>query len=62
MDQHDKKKIAVNYKAWTIKNHTNIAIYILVEIKLKGKNWVIKQKAADKLGNMIKSYKNMKKL
>lgn len=41
--QHDEKKIAVNYKVWTIRNYTNKAVYILVEIGLKKKDWVMKK-------------------
>lgn len=60
MDQRDKKGIAVNYKAWTTRNHTDVAAGMLIETRLEGKNRVTKKKAADKLEDMIKSYKDMK--
>lgn len=60
MGQRDEKGIAVNYKAWTTGNHTDVAARMLVETGLEGKDRVTKKKAADKLGDMIKSYKDMR--
>ena len=60
MGQRDEKGIAVNYEAWTTGNYTDIAARMLVETRLEGKNRVTKKKAADKLGDMIKSYKYMR--
>ena len=44
MGQRDKKGIAVNYKAWTTRNHTNVTAGMLVETRLEGKNRVTKKK------------------
>lgn len=35
---------------------------MLLKTRLKRKNWVIKKKAVNKLGDMIKFYKNMRKI
>lgn len=56
----DERGKAVNYEAWTTGNHTYAAARMLVETGLGGKDRVTKKKAADKLGDMIKSYKNMR--
>lgn len=52
--------MAVNYEAWTSGNHTDVAGRMLVETGLKGKDQVTKKKALNKLGDMIKSYKDMR--
>lgn len=57
--QYNEKKIVINYKAWNIGNYTNIAACILIKTGLEGKNY-IKKKTANKLEDIIKSYKNIK--
>lgn len=61
IDQLDEKKIAVNYKTWTIENDTNIAACILIKTRLERKDWVIRKKVVDKLRDIIKYYKNIRK-
>ncbi len=58
--KRNEKSIAVNYEAWTTGNHTEEAGRLLQEISLEGKKDVVKKKAADKLVNIVKSYKNMR--
>lgn len=59
MGKHYKKDISVNYKACTTGNHTKKADQLLQKTGLEGKNGVTKKKIADKLANMMKSYKNI---
>ena len=61
MSQRDKKRIAINYKAQITRNYANIAARMFIKTRLEEKNRVIKKKAADKLGDIIKFYKNMRK-
>ena len=58
--KRNEKGVAVNYKAWTTGNHTEEAGQLLQETGLERKKSVIKKKAADKLEDMVKSYKNMR--
>ena len=58
--KRNEKGVAVNYEAWTTGNHTEEAGRLLQETGLEGKEGVTKKKAADKLADMVKSYKNMR--
>lgn len=58
----NEKGVAVNYEAWTTGNHTEEAGRLLQETGLDGKEGVTKKKAADKLADMVKSYKNIREL
>ena len=58
----NEKGVAVNYEAWTTGNHTEEAGRLLQETELDGKEGVTKIKAADKLADMVKSYKNMREI
>ncbi len=54
----DKKGVAINYHAWTTENHLEQADRMLIHTELHLKPRVTKKKAADKLVDMIKLYKD----
>ncbi|MCJ1347617.1 hypothetical protein MMC31_005845 [Peltigera leucophlebia] len=58
--KRNEKGVAVNYGAWTTGYHGEEAGRLLQETGLEGKEGVTKKKAADKLADMVKSYKNMR--
>ena len=58
--KRNEKGVAVNYEAWTTGNHTEEAGRLLQETGLEGNEGITEKKAADKLADMVKSYKNMR--
>ena len=60
--KRNEKGVAVNYEVWTTGNHTEEASRLLQETGLEGKEGNTKKKAADKLVDMVKSYKNMREI
>lgn len=60
ISKRNKKGIAVNYKAQITGNYTKKTGRLLQEIRPKRKKDIKKKKVADKLANMVKSYKNIR--
>lgn len=54
----DEKGVAINYHSWTTENHLEQADRMLIDTELHFKPRVTKKKAADKLVDMIKLYKD----
>ena len=54
----DRKGVAINYHSWTTENHLEQADRMLIDTELHLKPRVTKKKAADKLVDMIKLYKD----